>query len=145
MSLKVPGILDEFKSFATRGNVIDLAVGIIIGAAFTTIVNSVVNDILMPPLGMLIGGVDFSDFFINLSGGEYETLAAAKAAGATTVNYGLFINAVIRFMIVAFAIFILVKQINRIAGVKPKADGPPEPPPEVALLAEIRDLLKNRA
>jgi large conductance mechanosensitive channel len=145
MSLKVPGILDEFKSFATRGNVIDLAVGIIIGAAFTTIVNSVVNDILMPPLGMLIGGVDFSDFFINLSDGKYETLAAAKAAGATTINYGLFINAVIKFMIVAFAIFILVKQINRIAGKQKEEEAPKAPPREELLLEEIRDILKSKA
>src|SRR5438309_1801774 len=104
----------EFRDFAMRGNVIDLAVGIIIGAAFTTIVNSLVNDILMPPLGLLIGGIDFSDFFVTLKGGSNPTLAAAKAAGAVTINYGLFINAIIRFVIVAFAIFILVKQINRI-------------------------------
>jgi large conductance mechanosensitive channel len=143
--MRIPGFLEEFRAFATRGNVIDLAVGIIIGAAFTTIVNSVVNDILMPPIGMLIGGVDFSDFFINLSGGDYDTLAAAKAAGATTINYGLFINAVIKFLIVAFAIFLLVKQINRLAGVKPKADEPPPPPPEVQLLSEIRDILKTKA
>ncbi len=97
----------EFREFAMRGNVIDLAVGIIIGAAFTTIVNSLVNDLIMPPLGLLIGGVDFSNFFVTLKGGSHATLEAAKAAGAVTMNYGLFINAVIRFVIVAFAIFIL--------------------------------------
>src|SRR5438309_10705698 len=104
----------EFRAFAMRGNVVDLAVGIILGAAFTTIVNSLVNDIIMPPLGLLIGGIDFSNFFVTLKGGSFPTLDAAKTAGAVTINYGLFINAVIRFVIVAFAIFILVKQINRI-------------------------------
>jgi large conductance mechanosensitive channel len=136
----------EFRDFAMRGNVIDLAVGIIIGAAFTTIVNSLVNDIIMPPLGLLIGGIDFSNFFVTLKGGAYPTLEAAKAAAAVTMNYGLFINAIIRFMIVAFAIFILVKQINRLAREEPKAPPPPpEPSREEILLAEIRDLLKARA
>jgi large conductance mechanosensitive channel len=136
----------EFRDFAMRGNVIDLAVGIIIGAAFTTIVNSLVNDIIMPPLGLLIGGIDFSNFFLTLKGGAFPTLEAAKAAGAVTMNYGLFINAVIRFIIVAFAIFILVKQINRLAREEPKAPPPPpEPSREELLLAEIRDLLKARA
>jgi large conductance mechanosensitive channel len=136
----------EFRDFAMRGNVIDLAVGIIIGAAFTTIVNSLVNDLIMPPLGMLLGGIDFSDFFVTLKGGSYPTLAAAKAAGAVTMNYGLFINAVIRFVIVAFAIFILVKQINRLAREEPPAPAPPpEPPRQEVLLTEIRDLLKARA
>jgi large conductance mechanosensitive channel len=135
----------EFRDFAMRGNVIDLAVGIIIGAAFTTIVNSLVNDIIMPPLGLIIGGIDFSNFFVTLKGGSYPTLEAAKAAGAVTMNYGLFINAIIRFMIVAFAIFILVKQINRLAREEPKAPPPPpEPSREELLLAEIRDLLKAR-
>src|SRR5712691_10056251 len=105
----------EFREFAMRGNVIDLAVGVILGAAFTTIVNSLVNDLIMPPLGVMIGGIDFSSFFVTLKGGSYPTLEAAKAAGAVTINYGLFINAVIRFVIVAFAIFILVKQINRLS------------------------------
>lgn len=136
----------EFREFAMRGNVIDLAVGIIIGAAFTTIVNSLVNDIIMPPLGLIIGGIDFSNFFVTLKGGSFPTLDAAKAAGAVTVNYGLFVNAVIRFLIVAFAIFILVKQINRFAREEPKAPPPPPAPSrEEALLAEIRDLLKARA
>jgi large conductance mechanosensitive channel len=133
----------EFRDFAMRGNVIDLAVGIIIGAAFTTIVNSLVSDLIMPPLGLLIGGVDFSNFFVTLKGGSFPTLEAAKTAGAVTMNYGLFINAVIRFVIVAFAIFILVKQINRLAAA-PEPAPSPEPPRQEVLLAEIRDLLKAR-
>src|SRR6266446_1153952 len=132
----------EFREFAMRGNVVDLAVGIILGAAFTTIVNSLVNDIIMPPLGLLIGGIDFSNFFVTLKGGSHPTLEAAKAAGAVTVNYGLFINAVIRFVIVAFAIFILVKQINRLKSEEPPEPAPPpELPRQEVLLAEIRDLL----
>jgi large conductance mechanosensitive channel len=136
----------EFRDFAMRGNVIDLAVGIIIGAAFTTIVNSLVNDIIMPPLGLALGGIDLSDFFVTLKGGSQLTLAAAKAAGAVTMNYGLFINAIIRFIIVAFAIFILVKQINRLARhEEPAPPEPPEPTRQEVLLEEIRDLLKARA
>ncbi len=105
-------MLREFKEFAMRGNVIDMAVGIIIGGAFNQIVNSLVNDVLMPPIGLLMGRVDFSNLYINLSGGTYESLAKAKEAGAATLNYGLFINAVINFLIVAFAVFMLVKGIN---------------------------------
>lgn len=103
----------EFKEFAMRGNVLDMAIGIIIGAAFGKIITSVVNDIIMPPLGLILGKVDFSNLFINLSGQAYPNLAAAKAAGAATINYGLFINTVIDFIIVAFVIFLLVKQVNR--------------------------------
>jgi large conductance mechanosensitive channel len=133
----------EFRDFAVRGNVVDLAVGIILGAAFTTIVNSLVNDLIMPPIGLLLGGIDFSDFFITIKGGAYPTVAAAKAAGAVTVNYGLFINAIIKFVIVAFAVFILVKQINRLKlNISPTA--PPASKTEV-LLEEIRDLLKEKA
>ena len=137
----------EFREFAMRGNVVDLAVGIILGAAFTTIVNSLVNDILMPPLGLLIGGIDFSNFFVTLKGDSYATLEAAKAAGAVTINYGLFINAVINFLIVAFAIFIVVQQINRLRREEnaQEAAPPPEAPQDVVLLGEIRDLLKARA
>src|SRR5436853_4353584 len=137
----------EFRDFAMRGNVIDLAVGIIIGAAFTTIVNSLVNDIIMPPLGLMIGGVDFSNFFLTLKGASQPTLDAAKAAGAVTINYGLFVNALIRFVIVAFAIFFLVKQINRLARQEEPAPAPPprEPPRQEVLLEEIRDLLKVKA
>jgi large conductance mechanosensitive channel len=135
----------EFRAFAMRGNVVDLAVGIILGAAFTTIVNSLVNDIIMPPFGLLIGGIDFANFFVTLKGGSYPTLEAAKMAGAVTINYGLFINAVIRFVIVAFAIFILVKQINRIRWEEAEAPtAPPAPTREEVLLTEIRDLLSSR-
>ena len=104
----------EFKEFAVKGNVMDMAVGIIIGAAFGRIVGSLVNDVVMPPIGLLLGKVDFSSLFINLSGAAYDSLAAAKAAGAPTLNYGLFFNTVLEFLIVAFAVFLVVKQINRL-------------------------------
>jgi large conductance mechanosensitive channel len=107
-------MLKEFREFALRGNVVDLAIGVIIGAAFGKIVSSFVNDILMPPLGLLLGRVDFSNLFLNLSSQHYATLAEAKQAGAATLNYGLFINTLIDFAIVAFAIFLLIKQINRL-------------------------------
>ena len=103
----------EFKEFAMRGNVVDMAVGIIIGAAFGRIITSLVSDIVMPPIGKGLGQIDFSNLFINLSGKPYDTLAAAKAAGAATINYGVFINTVIDFLIVAFVIFLIVRQINR--------------------------------
>ncbi|MGB9594578.1 MAG: large conductance mechanosensitive channel protein MscL [Anaerolineae bacterium] len=106
-------MLKEFKEFAMRGNVVDMAVGIIIGAAFGKIITSLVNDIIMPPIGLLLGGVDFSNLYLNLSGGSYPSLAEAKAAGAATVNYGVFLNTVIDFIIVAFAIFLVVRAINR--------------------------------
>lgn len=144
MNLPKPAILDEFRKFIARGNVIDLAVGIIIGSAFTSIVNSLVNDIIMPPIGLLTGKVDFSNKFITLSGESYATLAAAQEAGAVTMNYGLFINAVIKFLIVAFAVFMLVKQINRL---KEKEEAKAEaaaPPRSELLLEEIRDLLKQK-
>ena len=135
-------MLNEFKKFAVRGNVIDLAVGIIIGTAFTAIVSSLVNDVLMPPLGLAIGGIDFSDFFLTLKGGGHDTLAAAKAAGDVTINYGLFLNSIIKFVIVAFAVFLLVRQINKLV---PKEDaGPPPPTKTELLLTEIRDLLKQK-
>jgi large conductance mechanosensitive channel len=107
-------MLSEFKTFIMRGNVVDLAVGVILGAAFGTIVTSLVNDILMPPIGRVLGGVDFKDLFISLSGQSFPTLAAAKAAGAPTLNYGVFLNAIINFLIVAFAVFLLVQQVNRL-------------------------------
>ncbi len=106
-------MLKEFKEFAMRGNVLDMAVGIIIGAAFGKIITSFVGDILMPPIGLLLGKVDFSNLFLNLSGKSYDTLAAAKAASAPTINYGVFLNTVIDFLIVAFAIFLLIRQVNR--------------------------------
>lgn len=111
-------MLKEFKEFALRGNVVDMAVGIIIGGAFGTIVKSLVSDVIMPPIGLLLGGVDFSDLFITLkegvTAGPYATLAGAQSAGAVTISYGLFINAVISFLIVAFAVFMLIKGINRL-------------------------------
>jgi large conductance mechanosensitive channel len=108
-------MIKEFKEFAMRGNVLDMAVGIIIGAAFGQIVNSFVQDILMPPIGRLLGHVDFSNLFVSLSGAHFDTVAAAKAAGAATLNYGVFLNTVINFLIVAFAVFLLVRQVNRFA------------------------------
>ena len=136
----------EFREFAMRGNVVDLAIGIILGAAFTTIVNSLVNDLIMPPIGLAIGGIDFSNLFVTLKGGSYPTLEAAKAAGAVTINYGLFLNVVLRFVIVAFAVFLLVKQINRLRRQEAaETPAPPaEPPRQELLLAEIRDLLSAR-
>lgn len=132
----------EFREFATRGNVIDLAIGIIVGAAFTSIVTSLVTDIITPILGVLIGGIDFSNYFITLSrGASYPTLKAAQDAGAATLNYGLFLNAVIRFIIVSFAIFVLVKQINRLHRSAPP---PPKADPQLEVLKEIRELLKTR-
>jgi large conductance mechanosensitive channel len=106
-------LLKEFRDFAARGNVVDLAVGVIIGAAFCKIVPSLVSDVIMPPIGLVLGHVDFSNLFINLSGTHYDSLAAAKTAGAPTINYGIFINTTIDFLIVAFVIFLLVRQINR--------------------------------
>jgi large conductance mechanosensitive channel len=116
------GMLKEFRDFAMRGNVIDMAVGIIIGAAFGGIVTSLVNDVIMPPIGLALGAVDFSDLFINLSGTDYPSLAAAKEAGAPVIAYGAFINTVINFIIVAFAIFIVIKQLNRLKRPAPAAD-----------------------
>jgi large conductance mechanosensitive channel len=110
------GMIREFREFAARGNVIDLAVGVIIGAAFGKVVTSIVNDLIMPPVGMALGRVDFSNFFVALDGGTYASLAEAKAKTAPTLNYGLFLNTCIEFMIVAFAVFLLVKQVNRLKG-----------------------------
>jgi large conductance mechanosensitive channel len=138
-------MLKEFKEFIARGSVIDLAVGIIIGAAFTTIVNSLVNDIIMPPIGLLLGGIDFSDFFITIKGTSQATLKATRDSGAVVIAYGQFINAVIRFLIVALAVFILIKQVNKFLRTKPPEPATPAPPtPEVELLTQIRDLLKSR-
>ena len=118
-------MIKEFKAFVMRGNVVDLAVGVVIGGAFGKIVGSLVEDVLMPPIGLALGKVDFSNLFINLSGGDFPSLAAAKAAGAATLNYGMFLNQVINFLIIAFAIFLLIKQINRLQ--KP-APGPAAAP-----------------
>ena len=122
-------MLKEFKEFAMRGNVLDMAIGIVIGAAFGKIVTSFVSDILMPPIGLLLGGVDFSNIFIVLSGGDYASLEEAKKAGAATWNVGLFINTVIDFLIIAFAIFLVVKAINNL---KRKEETAPPPPSEKA-------------
>ena len=104
----------EFREFAMRGNVLDMAVGIIIGIAFGAIITSLVSDIIMPPIGLLLGRVDFSDLFLNLSGGSYATLAAAKEAGAVTINYGVFVNSVINFIIIAFVLFLIVRSMNKL-------------------------------
>ena len=140
----------EFKAFAMRGNVVDLAVGIVIGAAFGTIVGSVVNDVLMPPIGLLLGNVDFTNLFVLLKDGNpagpYASLAQAKAAGAVSLNLGVFINAIINFIIVAFAIFMVVKAINRMKREQAAAPAaPPAPTKDQVLLTEIRDLLKTRS
>lgn len=133
----------EFKEFASRGNVVDLAVGVIVGGAFGKIISSFVGDVIMPPIGLLLGKVDFSNLFLNLSGKEVASVAEAKKAGLATLNYGLFLNSIIEFLIVAFAVFILVKQINRLKKPVPAA-APAEPPADVKLLGEIRDLLAAR-
>ena len=138
-------LLVEFKKFAVRGNVVDLAVGVIIGASFTGIVNSLVNDVIMPPVGLALGGVDFANFFVVLKGDHaLDTLAAAKAAKAVTLNYGLFINACINFLIVAFALFLLLRQLNKLVAPTPATDAAAPPSEEVLLLREIRDSLKLR-
>jgi large conductance mechanosensitive channel len=138
------GFFREFKEFAMRGNVVDMAVGIVIGVAFGAIVTSLVNDVIMPPIGLLLGNVDFSDLFINLSGQEYPSATEAKAAGAPAIYIGLFINAVINFVIVAFAIFLVIKGMNRLQRPAPAKEEPAAPPRQEVLLAEIRDLLKQR-
>jgi large conductance mechanosensitive channel len=139
-------MLNEFKKFAMRGNVVDMAVGIIIGASFGKIVSSLVADVVMPPIGLLMGKVDFSQLFINISGGDYATLAAAKEAGAATINYGMFINTVLDFVIVAFAIFMIIRGMNKLQKKEEeKPAEPPKPSAEVELLTEIRDALKSRS
>lgn len=135
-------MLQEFKNFALKGNVVDMAVGIILGVAFGKIVSSLVSDIIMPPIGKLMGNVDFTNLFINLSGGNFDTLQAAQEAGAITINYGVFANTVLDFLIVAFAIFIAVKQMNRLK--KKEEKKPTAPPKQEVLLEEIRDLLKKK-
>jgi large conductance mechanosensitive channel len=136
----------EFKKFAMRGNVIDLAVGVVIGGAFGAIVTSLVKDVIMPPIGWAMGGIDFSNFFFTLKGPAAATLAEAQKAGAVTINYGLFINTIINFMIVALALFVLIRAINRLQVKPPEAPAAPAPSGEdVTLLREIRDLLKARS
>jgi large conductance mechanosensitive channel len=135
-------MLKEFKEFAMRGSVVDMAVGIVIGAAFGKIVTSFVNDVIMPPIGLLLGSVDFSNLFVNL-GGDYTTVAAAETAGAPIIKYGVFINTVLDFVIVAFAIFLVIKALNKLRrqqAAQPAA--PPAPSTQEKLLMEIRDALK---
>jgi large conductance mechanosensitive channel len=140
----------EFREFALKGNVVDMAVGIVIGGAFGTIVSSLVNDVLMPPIGLALGGVDFANIFFTLregakAAGPYASLAAAKEAGAVTVNLGLFINSVISFLIVALALFTVIKGMNAARRQQEAAPAaPPEPPADVKLLTEIRDLLARK-
>jgi large conductance mechanosensitive channel len=141
---KEGNMLKEFRDFAMRGNLVDMAVGIIMGTAFGGLVNSMVNDIIMPIVGRITGGVDFSNYFFNLSSQEYPSLKAAKDAGAATVNYGLFINLIINFVIVAFVMFMLIKAMNKTRKEAPAAPSPP-PPRSETLLEEIRDLLKKPA
>jgi large conductance mechanosensitive channel len=138
-------VWNDFRQFIARGNVIDLAVGVIMGAAFGSVVTSLVNDVIMPPVGSVLKGVNFTDLFVSLDRKVYPSLKAAKDAGAPVIGYGSFINAVISFLIVSFVVFLLVQQVNRIYR-KPQAAPapPPEPPAEVKLLTEIRDLLKTR-
>jgi len=135
-------MLKEFKEFALRGNVVDMAVGIIIGAAFSTIVKSLVDDIVMPPIGVLTGGVDFSNMFVPLNGEHYNSLAQARQAGAPTINFGVFVNNVISFTIVAFVLFMVIKGMNQLRR-KQEEEPASEPPPsqEVQLLQQIRDTL----
>ena len=138
-------MLQEFRKFIMRGNVIDLAVGLIMGTAFGAIVKSLVEDVIMPPIGLILGGVNFADLFINLTPSKPATsLAAAKEAGAAVVAYGSFFNNVINFLIVAFVIFLLVRAVNRMMQAKAEAPTPPVPTTEEKLLTEIRDLLATR-
>ncbi|MEX0924090.1 MAG: large-conductance mechanosensitive channel protein MscL [Rhodovibrionaceae bacterium] len=137
-------MLKEFKEFAVRGNVIDLAVAVIIGAAFGKIVTSLVNDIVMPPIGLLLGGADFTDLFITLQGERHDSLALAQEAGAVTLNYGVFVNTVIQFVVIAFTIFIVIRQLNKLKREEVKQEEAATPPREEVLLEEIRDLLKSR-
>ena len=138
-------MLKEFRDFAMRGNVIDLAVGVVVNAAFGKIVGSLVEDVIMPPISVILGGVDFSNWFITLAGEKAATLEAAKKLGAVTLNYGVFLNVIVQFLIVAFAIFMVVKQINRLRSTSERqaAVAPPPPPRSEMLLEEIRDLLKK--
>jgi len=145
LPIKAPAWLDEFQKFVMRGNVVDLAVGIIIGAAFTAIVGSLVKDLFNPVIGLLLGGIDFSNIFITLKGPTTPTLEAAKAAGAVTLNVGLFLNAVIQFLIVAFAVFWMVKVLTTLQQKKEAAPAAPPPPTTTeVLLTEIRDLLATK-
>ncbi len=139
-------IATEFKDFIAKGNVMDMAVGIIIGAAFTAIVTSLVKDLINPIISLFMGGIDFGSMFVNLTDESYATLAAAQEAGAATFNYGMFINAIIQFLIIAFVVFMLVKGVNKIKDANAKKEeeaAPAAPAADIALLTEIRDALKK--
>ncbi|MGI9451943.1 MAG: large conductance mechanosensitive channel protein MscL [Geminicoccaceae bacterium] len=136
-------MLNEFKEFILRGNAMDMAVGIIMGAAFGAMVGSLVEDVIMPPIGWMLGGVDFSTIFFSLTGEDYATLDAAKEAGAPVLGIGAFINALIKLIVVGFAVFMLVKAVNKMNRAKEEEPAPEEPAADVALLTEIRDLLKK--
>lgn len=142
-------MLKEFKEFAVKGNMLDMAVGIIIGAAFSTIVTALVNDVIMPVVGLATGGIDFSEMHVVLQegspAGPYATVADAAAAGAVTLNWGVFVNALISFLIVAFVLFMVIRNFNKLKKQEEEAPAaPPEPPAQEVLLSEIRDLLKQR-
>lgn len=140
------GLVQEFKEFAVKGNVVDLAVGFIIGGAFKTIVSSFVNDVVMPPIGMALGGVSFGQLFVNLNDATYATLAEATKAGAPVIKYGAFIQTIVDFLIIAFVVFMMVKMINRMQEMRKKeeeAAAPAEPAEDILLLREIRDSLKK--
>jgi large conductance mechanosensitive channel len=139
-------MLNEFKAFIARGNVVDLAVGVIMGAAFGAIVTSLVDNVIMPPIGMILGGIDFSDFFVALNGEHYANLKAAKDAGAVVIGYGVFLNAIIKFLIVAFSVFVMMQGVNKLQAkvMAQKAAEPVVPTKTETLLTEIRDALKQR-
>jgi large conductance mechanosensitive channel len=141
--MKENDMFEEFKKFAMRGNVLDMAVGIIIGAAFKDVVSAFTNGVMMPPIGLLVGGVDFSNLFVSLTGGSFDSLEAAEQAGAAIITYGAFINTLIDFLIVAFAVFVLVRGVNSLQ--KKEEAKPAAPPKQEVLLEEIRDLLQARA
>ena len=136
------GMVSEFKEFAMKGNLVDLAVGFILGGAFGTMVSSLVDDIFMPVIGKITGGIDFSNMFVNLGDGEFATLAAAEEAGAPIIRYGQFINSIISFLIVALVLFFIIKAMNK--AMKAKEEEPAAPPANEVLLAEIRDLLARQ-
>lgn len=137
-------MMKDFKDFAMKGNVVDLAVGIIIGAAFKSIITSFVKDVIMPPIGMALGGVDFSQLYVNLNEATYETLAAAEKAGAPVIKYGAFIQTVVDFIIIAFVVFMMVRMITKMQKKKEEAPAAPaETPADIVLLTEIRDSLKK--
>jgi len=138
------GFISEFKEFAMKGNVMDMAVGVIIGGAFGKIVTSLVNDVLMPVISLATGGIDFTDLFVNLGEGNYTTLAAAKEAGAAVLAYGQFIQNIIDFLIIAFCIFLMIKGMNKLKKKEEPAPEAPKGPSQEELLAEIRDLLKQK-